>query len=395
MAEQKKPKHSSQGPLTIWHGMNLSTMFRFFAMKPALHWSRLHRIATLPAFAAYNSVLGGVESLLYGRRIARTEIHPSPVFILGYWRSGTTLLHNLMTADPQFTSPTLYHCVFPWHFLLTEKINTWLTAWMVPQTRPMDNIPISWNTPQEDDIGLCTMSLVSPYTVMARPSDLLGWKRSLDLDSLPDRERRRWEDSLITLMKKVTIRDSKPIVMKSPSHTYRIKQILRLFPDAKFVYIHRNPYEVIRSAIHLRKTMAEENCLGRVAHQQIEADVIDSFMQAFDSYEEYKSLVPAGHLCEVRYETLARDPLGELERIYREINLPGFDRIQAILEPQIPELKRYKKNEFQYDPELLTKVYHGCRPVFEHFGYSIPDELLDVVKQHADRLPRHVSTGAA
>lgn len=67
-----------------------------------------------------------------------------PVFILGHWRSGTTLLHNMLSSDPQFVTTDLYHVLgFP-HFLLTRKVVTGLTGKFLPKTRPMDNMEVSW-----------------------------------------------------------------------------------------------------------------------------------------------------------------------------------------------------------------------------------------------------------
>ncbi|MCA8998472.1 MAG: sulfotransferase [Planctomycetaceae bacterium] len=393
MAGKSTPKHSSQGPLTIWHGMDLPTMVRFFARRPAIHVSRLHRILSLPLFATYNTVMKGVESLLYGRQIMATEIRQPPIFILGYWRSGTTLLHNLVTSDPRFTHPTLYQTVFPWHFLSTYRINSWLTAWMVPKTRPMDNVKVSWDAPQEDDVALCSMSLVSPYTLLAWPNDLEGWKVSHEMDGLPEAERKRWEQALLHLMRKITVKDPRPIVLKSPSHTYRVKQLVRMFPEAKFIYIYRNPYDVIRSSIHLRRTMMEENCLGRAVHPHIEDDVIQSYLQAFDSYQNHKHLIPQGNLSEVQYESLAADPLAELQRIYCELNLSKFDSLSEILSPQIPELKRYRKNRFEYDIDLLRQVCMACERVYDHFGYPITSEAAD--RPDASSPPSSLATGAA
>ena len=59
------------------------------------------RAAFLSLMAAFNSALGLVDSLLYGRRIAQQRLHDSPVIILGHPRTGTTHIHNLLALDSQ------------------------------------------------------------------------------------------------------------------------------------------------------------------------------------------------------------------------------------------------------------------------------------------------------
>ena len=145
----------------LWHGMTISGVWRLFRSKPALHWSRFFRIVSLPLTGVFNSVFKALETLVYGRRIEKTEVKEPPLFVLGYWRSGTTLLQTLLSKDPNFQHLPLYRTLFPWHFLLTEKIVTKLTAPFVPKSRPMDNMSVSWDAPQEDDVSLCIMSQIS------------------------------------------------------------------------------------------------------------------------------------------------------------------------------------------------------------------------------------------
>ncbi|MEZ6068470.1 MAG: hypothetical protein R3B90_22770 [Planctomycetaceae bacterium] len=81
---------------------------------------------------------------------------------------GTTLLHNLLAQDPDYTCPNMYQVIFPNHFLLTEKVIGAATSWMVPSKRPMDNVPAGWHMPQEEDIALAILTCLSPYMLVAR-----------------------------------------------------------------------------------------------------------------------------------------------------------------------------------------------------------------------------------
>lgn len=377
-AEKSKPKRSSQGGLVIWHGMTISGLAGLLAHHPTMHWTRSFRILSLFPAALYNSVMAAIEHIFYGRKIAAAELVGSPIFILGHWRSGTTLIHNLITSDPQFTSPTMYQTLFPNHFLLTETVAKKLTAVFVPKTRPMDNMPVHWDIPQEDELALCILSQVSPYTGLALPDDLDVFREYLDIEKLQEIKQKRWKEALIFFLKKITVRIPKQIVLKSPSHTYRVKTLLKVFPDARFIYIYRNPFDVFNSTCHLRRTMIDGNTLGRNIYKDLENDVLYNYELAIESYETDKQLIPAGHLHELKYEDLAADPLAEMEKIYESLQIEHVDEMRRAVAPQVEKLKNYKKNSFVPDPKWAREVYHRCRAIYERYGYPPPlEELID------------------
>ncbi len=378
ISSKPKPKRSSQGPFVIWHGMTLSGVFELLSKRPGLHWKRIGFILMLPIMGLYNSVMSAIENLFYSRRVKEVRLEHPPIFILGFWRSGTTLLHNLMTSDPQFAYPNLYQTMFPSHFLLTEKVATKLTAFIVPKSRPMDNMAVSWSVPQEDEVALCITTLISPYSVLAFPGDTDEYKPSLHIESLPEAKQNRWKAALDLFVRKIAVLSPKQIVLKSPSHTYRVETLLKMYPDAKFVYIYRDPFAVFNSACHLRRTMIEENTLGKTIFKDVENDIITIYKQAFDQYQSDKSLIPEGHLCEVKYEDLAAEPVQEMNKIYESLNLENVEGMRTAVEPQVEKLKNYKKNHFEPDPHWAKQVFDRCRDAYDLFGYAPPlAELSD------------------
>jgi hypothetical protein len=93
---------------------------------------------------------------LKGRRLT---IAPPPVFIIGHWRSGTTFLHNLMSRDQAFCFPTISDALRPYDFLPSpfEPISRSILMRSLPAARPMDDLPLQPNLPQEDEIAMATM----------------------------------------------------------------------------------------------------------------------------------------------------------------------------------------------------------------------------------------------
>src|SRR5690606_23417551 len=141
-----------------WHGMTVSIWHRMlwrhgFRISP----SRWPMAIVIGIFSFFNSQLRLISELIYGRRAEQVQIQHPPVFILGHWRTGTTLLHELMVLDEQFSFPTTYECMAPHHFLLTgSTIPKWFN-WLLPESRPMDNMAIGFERPQEDEFALMNL----------------------------------------------------------------------------------------------------------------------------------------------------------------------------------------------------------------------------------------------
>ena len=89
--------------------------------------------------------------------------------MIGHWRSGTTLLHELLVRDPRHTYPDTYACFAPNHFLVSGWWMKPCLKVLLPSQRPIDNMPAGWDHPQEDEFALCNMGVPSPYLTIIFP----------------------------------------------------------------------------------------------------------------------------------------------------------------------------------------------------------------------------------
>src|SRR5262249_14864124 len=90
----------------LWVGCDAFTWARLLVRNRfAVHRSRWGVAAVISGVSLFHTALGLAQRAVYGRRLARTPIADAPVFILGHWRSGTTLLHELLTRDPRHAFP--------------------------------------------------------------------------------------------------------------------------------------------------------------------------------------------------------------------------------------------------------------------------------------------------
>jgi hypothetical protein len=328
------------------------------------------RLAMLVAFGALNSFLEPFEDK---KAIEAERIDAPPLFVIGHWRSGTSHLHTLLGYDENFVSPTTYQCTFPRHFHYSQRRGSVTFDRLTPDTRPMDNMALAAKNPWEDEFALAALSTVSPYMRFLFPVTGDNGYSSLDPDALPDKLIEEWKRSLIYFLKSLSYwKDHKRILLKSPPHTCRVKTLLELFPEAQFVHIVRNPYEVYMSN---RKLWL--GTLSRVHLQIPDPETVDEiilswYTELFSLYERDKALIPKGALHEMKYEDLIRTPGECLAGLYHELALPDFDRYWDRVALYLESIKGYKKSAYQIDQATRDKVKLRWRKTFDNYGYS-PD----------------------
>jgi hypothetical protein len=309
---------------------------------------------------------------MYGHRVRSTVLSAPPLFVLGHWRSGTTLLHELLILDPRHTYPTTYECFAPNHFLWTEWFLAPLTRWLLPKTRPMDNMATGWERPQEDEFALTNLGVRSPYLVWAFPNHGPVADEYLDLVELPKQDRERWKQVWREFVQRVALLRNRRIVLKSPTHTARLRTILEVFPEARFVHIVRDPLVLFSSTVRLWKSLSLVQGLQIPPEQStwIEGQVLDTFVRMYARFEQDRERVPPGRLIDVRYEELVADPVGQLRQIYEQLELGDFAQAEPAVSHYARQMREYRKNEYVLAPELADRVRHRWAPYFQRYGYA-------------------------
>lgn len=359
----------------IWQGCDLFAWLRLLIRNNCAVGPRYLYIAMIVTPVSWvHTLLRWLQDALYPQAL-RTPIREAPLFIIGHWRTGTTLLHELMILDERHSFPNYYQCLAPNHFLLTERWFTRLFRWMLPSRRPMDNMAAGWERPQEDEFALCMLGQPSPYLTIAFPNRPPQDPEAFDVETLRPRERARWKAAFLKLLRQLTYRDPRRLVLKSPTHSCRIPTLLELFPDARFVHIIRDPYVVYRSTYNLWRTLYETHGMQTPTCAGLEEYVFSTFTHLYDRIERCKSLVPAGRFHEVRYEDLVANPVGELEKVYDRLQLGGFDAVRPRVEAYFQSQKEYQTNRYAtLDPTLRDQITRRWGEVIRRYGYERPQE---------------------
>jgi hypothetical protein len=339
------------------------------------HRFRVHPIRWPMAFlllliTPFNSVMGLVQSLIYGRRIRETPIKRPPVFIVGHWRSGTTYLHELLSLDDRFGSPTTYQCFAPHHFLLTEWFFIRFMGWLIPKQRPMDNMAASLTAPQEDEFALMVLGAPSPYLRMAFPNDPPPHLEMLSMQGVPPDDLARFEQTLLHFARLMTHRTGQQLLLKSPPHTGRLETLVRLFPGAKFVHITRDPYAIFSSTRKLWESLDDVQGLQRPRHEHLDEYIYDCLERMYRGFEDQRSRLPAESIVDLKYEDLVQDPVGHLREIYQRLDLGDFEPVRQKLETFVAGKKDYKTNRHELPAGVKEEVQRRWRSYFERYGYT-------------------------
>lgn len=354
----------------VWLGAELCGWFRLLRNnRSAVDWKYSHWLVFITFAASLHTALSYLQKLIWGRRIEETRLPVDPLFIIGHWRTGTTWLHELLCVDDRFTFPTTYECFDPNHFLLTERFGNRLLSILMPSRRPMDAMPMAFDRPQEDEFALCNLGQPSPYLTIAFPNHPQG-REFLDFEGVLPEQTTRWKHCLLTFLKQITVSRPKRIVLKSPTHTFRIKVLLDLFPNAKFVHLMRDPYFLFPSTVHMWKSLYRAHGLESATCEGLEEQVFHDFIQMHERLDDARPLMNTTNFCEVRYEDLVKDPVLVLRTIYRQLGLGDFEQARPKVESYLWEHRGYQVTNHELPVGLREEITRRWRHVIDRYGYG-------------------------
>lgn len=369
-----QPPREPEWAPRIWHGCDFFAWLKLLARNRfKVDWSCLIIAVLATFFAFWHTLIRWLQDAVFGRRIRHTKITHSPIFILGHWRTGTTLLHELLILDPRFSYPNTYECLEPNHFLLTESLITRYLRFLVPARRPMDNMKAGFERPQEDEFALCMLGQPSPYLTIAFPNNPPQCQEFLDLEGIAPSALRRWKRAFLQFLKQLTYKKpGKRLVLKSPPHTARIKVLKDMFPDALFIHIVRDPYVVYPSTVNLWKTLYRTHGLQVPTFAGLEEHVLTTYCRLYQRLEEGKKVLDAGQFYELRYEDLIQDPIAQLRKLYEHLHLGGFAEFLPHLQAYLAATKGYETNKYKLSAEQAALVTQRWGDVIGRYGYAPP-----------------------
>ncbi|MGH8294270.1 MAG: sulfotransferase family protein [Steroidobacteraceae bacterium] len=237
-------------------------------------------------------------------RLPRGSPAADPMFIVGLWRSGTTVLHELVNACGGWVTPQTWQCFHPSTCFLTGA-----PARAAAVKRPMDEGVIVAQGPQEDEFALLLLGEHSIYRGLIDPRRLLecgaaAW-------SAEGGELSRWQE----FVRGIAAGGGGRLLLKSPGHTFRMPILRRLFPAARFVWIGRHPGEVLASNVRMWSAMMRVYALWDCPDGILQEFLREAVRAGSRVLEQCLCGMSREQMLWVDFEALQTDP----ERVLRQI----------------------------------------------------------------------------
>ena len=319
------------------------------------------------------SLLTPIQDARYRRLLADKPLEHPPVFILGHWRSGTTFMHNVLSCDRHFGYNTTYQTVFPHLMMFGQAFFKKNMAWLMPDKRPTDNMELAVDLPQEEEFALANMMPYTYYNFWFFPKYMMEYcDRFLTFERITPEELRVFEE-VFTKLIKISLWNTRgtQFLSKNPPHTGRVRELVKMFPGAKFIYLMRNPYTVFESTRSFFSNTILPLKLEDISPEELEQNILSVYTRLYRRYEADKSLIPQGDLIEVKFEDYEADAYGMTRHIYDALSLPGFKEADGAIRAYTERKKGYKKNAYKYDDRTVRLVEDNWGYALKDWNYSI------------------------
>ena len=306
--------------------------------------------------------------------IRRQEIR-EPLFIVGLPRSGTSLLHILLAADPEHRSPLMWEVMTPSPPTLDDEKRRIRRAtqscnyfnWLAPTFRYVH--AVGAELPQEC-VRLMTPTFMSDqFDTMYYVPSYRAWFFRQDLRPAYQYHRR-------FLQHLQFMRPTRRWVLKAPTHMFALSAMLSVYPDALFVQTHRTPVEAMASVSSLITILrsAFSDAADPVTACR---EAIQYWSETMEKFLQERDRLASGRICDIDYNQLRCDPIDAIRRIYGHFGWPlsreAECRMRALTAGQMRRKHgnhRYDLSQFGFAPrEVLTAFGSYC----ERFGFSSSD----------------------
>ncbi len=321
--------------------------------------------------------LVAIEKVKYAGAINRQTMEKPPVFLIGHWRSGTTHLHNLMSRDPQFGYLKFSETAMPQDMLGPKvRIARKLIDRALPEDRGFDKVRLTLDEPQEEEMALGNLNPIGYYGVYYFPSKMEEQRdRALFFDGCDSAEVERFRRNYKNLIRKVNyVKQGRQLLFKNPPSTTRMEMILQMYPDAKFVHMVRNPWEVYCSTRSHFPRVFNAFAWQDFQHADLPGYTLETYEKLMRRYLEDRDRLqlPANQLVETTYEAVTADPLGEIGRIYDTLGLDSKAIGLTHIGEYLGGLDGYKRNVHTIDSSEAEQVKERWKFSFDAWGYDFP-----------------------
>ena len=300
-----------------------------------------------------------------------------PLFATGEARGGTTLLHALLSVDPNARSLRFWEVMYPspppglaaavdprrgradddWREIL-QKIPKWLVS------HP-------YNDMLGNGLPECERTWAFDFRVMT-PTAWWRVPMGMNIAGLPSDPRAQYRIHKMMLQHCQYARPKKYWVLKG-FHGQRLEALFEAYPDARIVWTHRDPVQVIASRIVLTGELME-GLTGHVdwkAHAQLHLAASRASIAA--ALRDPMTRDP--RILHVRYPDFVADPVGTIRRYYEWAEVPWTSDAETAMHEYLRSNRSDRYGKFRYSADVIgedvEKLHVEFAPYRERFGLEI------------------------
>lgn len=313
------------------------------------------------------SLMDGLQQKIHAAQLPNANFRDA-VVVLGYWRSGTTLLHELLCLDPRYTFPTTHACMNPHHFLFTEA--SVLASGGASAQRPMDEMVVKSGSPQEDEFALLSLGARSPYEALLIPSVLPEALKLSDPRDLSQHDEKRWRQIFLKFLAGVSMRgEGKPFILKSPTHGFRVTTLRELLPDARFILIVRDPLTNFESVVRMWRKMFEAYAVAPIPPDDYIRECVLADRMHFQTKLDSGIAGLAGNrLAVTTYEALAANPVPTIEQLYEQLELGDFQAVRDKVAAEATRRREYRAKGALPSTAWQQQIRKEWAPILECYA---------------------------
>jgi hypothetical protein len=316
------------------------------------------------------TIFGWFDVIVYNLKPKPKNLK-DPVFIIGHGRSGTTFLHNLMCLDSNVGYTTTYQTVFPNNLFAFQWLFKPIVKLIMPSKRPVDNVKLDVDYPQEEEFALNNEYVFSFYNWWYFPNKFIEiTDEYLLAKTAQPKEVKKFKNNYKRLIKRSLMNTKgKRFISKNPPNTARIKWLLEMYPTAKFIFIHRNPYEVVQSTLNFYKSILPPIQLQTINEDKLMEFILYTYSSMLEKYYFDKKLLSSKNLMEIRYKDLIDNPKEIIASIYKDLIQEDFSKIESNITKSIKN--NHPLKEYSYEKRYIDRINNSLGWLIKKQGYQL------------------------